>query len=298
MSGIISKTANLLTGAQEGVEFSQPQAEAAQRRAAEMQARFGRFGVESPLGTVSYTIDPQTGSPIATYGMSEADIQRQQLIQQGLGGISLDPTQAQEAYYQQATRQLIPQQQRDVERLESTLAGRGIGMGTEQYERQLENLRSQQAGTLADIQNRAVFAGQDLLGSQIGNIGALAGQRDIGALAGLGGGTGAQFASTYEAALANQQANIAAQNERNRQLMGQLGMGAMGFSDRRLKDNLEPVGKLDNGLTVYVGNYKPETGLDTTPQLFLIAQEVQEVKPEAVGEKDDFLAVDYKEAVK
>lgn len=72
-------------------------------------------------------------------------------------------------------------------------------------------------------------------------------------------------------------------------------MAALAMSDRRLKENIKPVGKLDNGLTVYVFNYKG----DKTPQIGLIAQEVQKVKPEAVAEGDDgFLRVNYALAVK
>jgi hypothetical protein len=69
-------------------------------------------------------------------------------------------------------------------------------------------------------------------------------------------------------------------------------------SDKRLKENLEEVGMLNNGLKVYVGNYNDKAleidpSLNKKPQLFLIAQEVQEVIPEAVGEKDGFLTVNY-----
>ena len=71
------------------------------------------------------------------------------------------------------------------------------------------------------------------------------------------------------------------------------------LSDIRAKENLTPIGKLDNGLTIYSGSYRPETGLDTRPQLFLIAQEVMEVKPDAVSENTDgFLMVDYDKATK
>jgi hypothetical protein len=76
-----------------------------------------------------------------------------------------------------------------------------------------------------------------------------------------------------------------------------IGAAALMASDKRLKENLKPVGKLDNGLKVYVGNYKEETGLDTTPQLFLLAQEVEKKNPDAVVEKGCYLAVNYKKAV-
>lgn len=93
---------------------------------------------------------------------------------------------------------------------------------------------------------------------------------------------------------------LAVQNQKNaedKQLLGQViqglgqGVGGMAMSDKRLKENIKAVGKLDNGLTVYLFNFK---GQDT-PQIGLIAQEVKEVIPEAVTEGEDgYLRVDYK----
>lgn len=67
------------------------------------------------------------------------------------------------------------------------------------------------------------------------------------------------------------------------------------FSDERLKENIKPVGRLDNGLTVYAYNFKGSN----IPQIGLLAQEVEEVKPEAVH-KDPatgYLKVNYLKAV-
>ena len=62
-----------------------------------------------------------------------------------------------------------------------------------------------------------------------------------------------------------------------------------------MKENLTPVGKLDNGLTVYCFNFKGST----TFQIGLLAQEVQKVVPEAVFEGEDgFLKVNYQLACK
>ena len=71
------------------------------------------------------------------------------------------------------------------------------------------------------------------------------------------------------------------------------GFGAL-FSDKRLKRNIERVGKLANGLSVYVFNYI--TG--GPKQIGLIAQEVLKVKPEAIGTRNGFLTVNYSMAVK
>lgn len=71
------------------------------------------------------------------------------------------------------------------------------------------------------------------------------------------------------------------------------------FSDRRLKENIRPVGKLDNGLTVYAYNY-----IDGgATHIGLMADEVEAVHPEAVASAQTFFSegtysvVDYDKAV-
>ena len=62
------------------------------------------------------------------------------------------------------------------------------------------------------------------------------------------------------------------------------------FSDARVKKNIVPVGRLDNGLTVYLFNYIGEE----IPQIGLIAQEVAEYRPEAVMQDEyGLLHVNY-----
>ena len=56
------------------------------------------------------------------------------------------------------------------------------------------------------------------------------------------------------------------------------------FSDERLKENIEQVGKTNDGQNIYRYNYKG----DPRSQIGLIAQEVAQDHPEAVSEKDGF----------
>jgi hypothetical protein len=77
---------------------------------------------------------------------------------------------------------------------------------------------------------------------------------------------------------------------------GSIASMASSFSDRALKENIKPVGKLDNGLTVYVWDWTEEAKklVGDQPTLGVIAQEVQEVAPEAVIEDDSgYLKVNY-----
>jgi hypothetical protein len=63
------------------------------------------------------------------------------------------------------------------------------------------------------------------------------------------------------------------------------------FSDARLKDNIEPVGKTFDGQNIYRYDFG-----DGRTQLGLLAQEVLRNHPDAVGQKDGFLTVDYDRA--
>ena len=252
------------------------------------------IGVQSDLGNVGI-IKNADGSYSKRYTMSDADKQRQGLIQGGLSGLSLDPTKAQDAYYNQATRLLNPQFDRQKQSLDESLINRGIQVGNKQYSDTMGDLQNQQAGTLSDIANQSVFKGQDLIGSQIGNINQLSGGRDIGALAGMGGSSDA-YNNKMQAEIAAADRKAAGKNALIGAIGNAGGSAAALLSDIRAKENLHPVGKLYNGLTVYIGNYKEETGLSITPQLFLIAQDVKEVNPEAVFD-GDLLMVDYAKAV-
>jgi hypothetical protein len=66
------------------------------------------------------------------------------------------------------------------------------------------------------------------------------------------------------------------------------GGGAAAASDINLKENIEKIGE-ENGFNIYEFNYKGQ------PERYrgVMAQEVQEIMPEAVVEKDGYLAVIY-----
>ena len=250
------------------------------------------YGVRSDLGNMSLKKQAD-GSYAKVYESSDIDKQRNALALQGLQGMSLDPSAVQQAYYNQATSLLTPRFEQQQKATDEALINRGIQTGTEQYNRVMGNLNQDQQQTLQNIANQAVYQGYDTLGSQANTINALTSGRDIYALTGMGG-TNSAYDSQYSA----RQYNQAQRDQRNQNIINTGISAAAAFSDKRLKENLKKVGALANGLNVYIGNYKKETGLDTRPQLFLLAQEVKKKHPEAVKEKFGALAVNYKEAVK
>lgn len=67
------------------------------------------------------------------------------------------------------------------------------------------------------------------------------------------------------------------------------------FSDRRLKENITPVGALNDGQTVYSYRYKG----DPRTQIGLLAQEVERIHPEAVARHPSGMRmVDYRRATR
>lgn len=177
-------------------KYDEAQARASQEWTAQMQSKYGTYGVQSPLGTLQ-TVQNPDGTYSLSYGMNESDKARQSLINQGLASLSLDPTKAENAYYSAATRQLLPQFQQAQNSLHENLVNRGITEGSELYNRQMNLLQQEQNNQLANIADQAVWQGQQYVGSQIGNIGGLASQYDVLNVPGMSGSTGAQFQDTY-----------------------------------------------------------------------------------------------------
>jgi hypothetical protein len=96
----------------------------------------------------------------------------------------------------------------------------------------------------------------------------------------------------YRSAALEQQNYLAQQQQQNAMMGGLFGLGGsmMGlFSDRRLKENIKRIGKADNGIPLYLYNYIGET----EPRIGPMADEVEKVKPEAVGEFGGFKTVRY-----
>ena len=192
-------------------KYDENAAWASQEKAAQMQAKYGTYGVNSALGNLS-TKQNADGTYSLSYDMNNSDQMRQNLINQGLRGIDLDPARAENAYYNQATRNLLPTFQQDQDRLHEQLVNRGITEGSSLYNDQMNNLKREQNTQLANLADQAVFQGQNYLGSQIGNIGSLASQYDMLNLPSMSGSTGAQFNETYSNKFANEQQRAAQKN--------------------------------------------------------------------------------------
>jgi GH24 family phage-related lysozyme (muramidase) len=70
--------------------------------------------------------------------------------------------------------------------------------------------------------------------------------------------------------------------------LGTLGYGLL-FSDKKLKQDIQPIGKTFDNQTIYKYHYND----DPTPRIGLIAQQVEKKHPEAVKEVGGYKAVNY-----
>ena len=150
-----------------------------------------------------------------------------------------------------------------------------------------KDVEQRQAGRLAD-QARLTQQPQEAQREQTINLANL-----LGGLAGLGTSTTFQnqssgFTSSATPGGASPFSQIA----------GAAGTAASLFalSDKRLKTNIKQVGKLDNGIKLYTWKWTAEAKkiVNNQPEYGVLADEVQEIMPEAVSRgTDGYLRVDY-----
>ena len=176
------------------------------------------------------------------------------------------------------------------------------GLGQQQYQQALGAAQAQQ-GLGQGLYGMGAGTAQQLAGIGAGAQGAAL----QGAQAQLGAGQAAQ--QTQQAglqALYNQYLQGLSYPFQVAQFLGNIAMGTGSlsgsttttrqpggfFSDRRLKEDVHEVGKTNDGQPIYAFKYKGEP----RTQLGLMAQDVEKVKPEAVGEVGGFKTVDYGKA--
>lgn len=157
-------------------------------------------------------------------------------------------------------------------------------------------------GTAEALQNSLLLLGQDLVNNSVNQRLNLVnvGQNSAAGSANIAQNTGNAIADlTTQGGNAQAAGIIGAQNARtaanNNLINTGLGIGSIiALSDLREKRNLQHIGYLENGIKVYLFQYLDSDDVYKG----VIAQEVQEVFPEAVIEIDGRLHVDYSKILK
>jgi hypothetical protein len=224
-----------------------------------------------------------------------------------------NPSQSyQDAYMQR----LQPQITQNREALQQQLANKGIDIGSTAYDRAMQTQAQRENDLLAAATTQGFGVGQQARQQALQEQAYLRNE-PLNTLSAVRTGsqvTGPQFVNSaqqattqgadllgaagmqYNAQMGDFNAKQAAQQNFNQGLMS-LGGAAM-MSDIRTKENIVPIGVLNNGLTLYSFEYKDEfkdhplagEGL----QVGVMAQEVEQVYPYAVTTLNDgYKSVNY-----
>jgi hypothetical protein len=225
-----------------------------------------------------------------------------------------NPSQSyQDAYMQR----LEPQIAQGREALRTQLVNSGIPVGSEAYKRAMQSQAMKENDLLASVTTAGFGVGQQARQSALQEqaylrnepLNTLNAVRSGAQVQGPSFVNSAQQATTagpdllgatqmgYNAQLGASNAQNAANNQMTQGLFS-LGGAALMASDVRMKENIEPIGVANNGLTVYKYEYKPEFKdhelAGSGVHYGYMAQEVEQVYPYAVKTLDDgYKVVDY-----
>ena len=281
----------------------------------------------NPTWTATQTLSPAQQKLLDYQNQTSEGLGR--LSQKGLGYVEnmlqtpfdtsalpstgFNPSQSyQDAYMQR----LQPQITQTREALQQQLANKGIDIGSTAYDRAMQSQAQRENDLLLGATTQGFGVGQQARQQALQEQAYLRNE-PLNTLSAVRTGsqvTGPQFVNSaqqattagpdllgaanmqYNAQMGDFNAKQAAQQNLNQGLMS-LGGAAM-MSDIRTKENIVPIGVLDNGLTLYSFEYKdkfkdhPLAGEGL--QVGVMAQEVEQVYPYAVTTLNDgYKAVNY-----
>lgn len=193
--------------------------------------------------------------------------------------------------------------QQAISGIESSAAARGklfSGTTPQAIADRVQQLALARAG---DIQQQNVMARQQLMGEQQQRFGQLFNVAGLGQASAAGQAANVMGTAQGIGELYTQQGNVAAAArmagpqaraqvlQGYMQAAGAAAGAAVGASDMRIKTDITPIGKMDNGLPLYSFRYIGKTEL----HMGVMAQDVEKVNPDAVIEINGIKHVKYGE---
>lgn len=226
---------------------------------------------------------------------------------------------AQDALYKRNTAFLDPQFKQGEDALRSRMANQGIVEGTEAYTNAMGDFNRGKEFSYGQARDQAIAGGgaeadrafsmdeqlrNNMIQEQL--MGRSVPMQELSQLRGMasptqmpqfqGPGQIGTNPADITSAMNNQyqgqlEGYNARQNSNNAWLatLGTLGSAALMMSDERVKDDISQVGELNDGTNVYLFRYKG----DDTPQIGVMAQEVEKKDQRAVKEIGGIKHVDY-----
>lgn len=202
--------------------------------------------------------------------------------------------------------------------------GRGIAQGeapaiAAQYNSNVGNLENANAGEMSSANTASTGMSNEELSALTAQLGGLAGASSLPGILTQPGSTAyttantaygtpwtnlapAEAATTGIGAMGGTSSGSGSTTQQTSALTNIIGLltgaagvaGAVAKSDARLKENIKPVGKLNDGQTIHQYNWKDDPA--KTPHVGLLAQEVEKVRPDAVHTIGGVKHVDYSKA--
>ncbi len=226
--------------------------------------------------------------------------------------------QSQDALYARNTEYLDPQFQRGEDSLRTRLANQGIVEGSEAYRNAVSDFDRGKETAYRQARNESIIGGgaetdrafsmdEQLRNNALSEymLGRQQPYSELGQIRGLTGIESPQFAAPSQVgigapdiqSLYNQQyqgqldSYNSKQQGKNNLMSGlfSLGSSAILASDERVKEDIEPIGELQDGTNLYLFRYKG----DDKPQVGVMAQEVEKRDPGAIHERNGVKHVDY-----
>lgn len=289
----------------------------ANKEAIQESAKVSAVDQYGPSGSTTFQRDPKTGVPLSqtsTLGAKEqqfydtsGDIRNSlgekaqgflDYLPQGAFNPSTSGDAVAKALYDRKLGMVAPQFKEADDALRLTLSERGIPVGSEIYNNEMNRMNRARGDTLAGMSQDATLAGGNEEDRQLSRALTIRGQpfNEMSAfMQGAPSINTPQFQGTpsYQMAapdiggMINERYNqqLAASQARNGALssglfgLGQAAIGGIGLSDRRFKTDIKKIGTLDNGLALYGFRY---TTPNSTYQFGVMADEVEKIMPEAV----------------
>lgn len=263
--------------------------------------RFSATQTLSPEEQAIFSLGQQTRTNLGNIGVEQSDKIRNLLNEP----VDLSNEAVESRLFELGSKRLDPKFAEYESQMKNDLINRGFREGTPAFESELRRFSEQKN----DAYNQLALTGR---GQSVQEILAARNQplNEISALMSGSQVSQPNFINTPQTPVSGvDYAGLVASNYANESanyqgLMGGLaglggslaGAGAKAWaaSDRRLKEDIRPIGRADNGLTIYAFRYMGE------PQTVIgfMADEVEDVHPEAVAEVGGFKVVDYALAVR
>lgn len=160
--------------------------------------------VNSPMGGYTVSVDPNTGKMTVNKNLSQNSLLAQQAQANALSRFVADPRTATQAYYNAQIAYVQPQFDAQIDAAKSSMANRGIAMGSKTWNETLAAINNEQDKAKTAMLNNAMFNAQDYQNNILGQAQTAAGMVIDPTM--IAGAQGAGLENLYDKEFENEKA--------------------------------------------------------------------------------------------